>query len=90
MDNTIQFLKEKFGKKAEILESNIRALQAGFNYGDTVEISGVTYTVAKARMESGTYRSIMGNQALSIWSYSLFSKKRTAIVPRFISDYSRL
>src|SRR6201990_1541205 len=35
MDNTVDFLKEKFGKKQEILESNIRALQAGYNYGDT-------------------------------------------------------
>jgi 2-oxoglutarate ferredoxin oxidoreductase subunit alpha len=29
MDNTISFIKEKFGKKPEIFESNIRALQAG-------------------------------------------------------------
>src|SRR6195952_5581028 len=31
MDNTIGFLKEKFGKKPDILESNIRVLQAGYN-----------------------------------------------------------
>lgn len=84
MDNTIQFLKEKFGKKAEILESNIRALQAGFNYGDTVEISGVTYTVAKARMESGTYRSIMGNQALS---YGLIAFSQKSELPLFLGSY---
>src|SRR5690349_14464860 len=30
LDYTIQFLKEKFGKKAEILESNIKSLQAGY------------------------------------------------------------
>src|SRR5437868_13861773 len=37
MDNTIRFLKDKFGKKAEILESNIKAIQAGYNFGDTTE-----------------------------------------------------
>src|SRR6516225_2272163 len=37
MENTIQFLKEKFSKKPEILESNIRVLQAGYNFGDTTE-----------------------------------------------------
>src|SRR5215467_12294527 len=35
LDYTIQFLKDKFGKKAEILDSNIKALQAGYNFGDT-------------------------------------------------------
>ncbi|MEY3436394.1 MAG: hypothetical protein RL335_850, partial [Bacteroidota bacterium] len=31
MASTIQFLKDKFGKKDEILNSNISALQAGYN-----------------------------------------------------------
>lgn len=84
MDSTVKFLTEKFGKSAEILESNIRALQAGFNYGDTVEISGVTYTVAKARMESGTYRSIMGNQALS---YGLVAFSQVSELPLFLGSY---
>lgn len=84
MDSTIKFLTEKFGKSAEILESNIRALQAGFNYGDTVEVSGITYTVAKARMESGTYRSIMGNQALS---YGLIAFSQISELPLFLGSY---
>lgn len=37
LDNTITFLNEKFGKKDTILQSNIKVLQAGFNYGDTTE-----------------------------------------------------
>ncbi len=64
LDSTVQFLTEKFGKKADILESNIRALKAGYNYGDTTEAFTTTYTVAKAKLQPGTYRSIMGNQAL--------------------------
>src|ERR1700710_1003402 len=35
MDNTIQFLKDKFVKKQEVLDSNVKALQAGYNFGDT-------------------------------------------------------
>ncbi|MBX2924912.1 MAG: 2-oxoacid:acceptor oxidoreductase subunit alpha [Chitinophagaceae bacterium] len=84
ISGTIGFLKEKFGKNPEILESNIRALQAGFNYGDTLEISGVTYTVAKARMESGIYRSIMGNQALS---YGLIAFSQKSGLPLFLGSY---
>ena len=33
MENTKTFIREKFGKKPEIMESNIRVLQAGYNYG---------------------------------------------------------
>jgi len=80
MDNTIQFIKEKFGKKPEIFESNVKALQAGFNYGDTTETFTTRYTVEKARMEPGMYRSIMGNQALSYGLIAASQKKRAAIV----------
>jgi len=66
LDGTIGFLKEKFGKKDEILNSNIKALQAGYNYGDTTETFTTTYKVEKAKMEVGEYRSIMGNQAVTL------------------------
>ncbi|MEO8771481.1 MAG: 2-oxoacid:acceptor oxidoreductase subunit alpha [Ferruginibacter sp.] len=84
MDNTMTFLKEKFGKKADILESNIRALQAGYNYGDTTETFTHRYTVAKAKMEAGTYRSIMGNQALS---YGLIAASQQSGLPLFLGSY---
>jgi 2-oxoglutarate ferredoxin oxidoreductase subunit alpha len=66
MENTIQFLTDKFGKKPEILESNIKALKAGYNFADTTETFTTRYRVEKARMEPGVYRSIMGNQALAM------------------------
>ncbi|MFT3949615.1 MAG: 2-oxoacid:acceptor oxidoreductase subunit alpha [Agriterribacter sp.] len=84
MDSSKEFIKEKFGKKPEIYESNIRALQAGYNYGDTTEITGTTYTVAKARMQPGTYRSIMGNQALA---YGLIAFSQKSELPLFLGTY---
>ncbi|MFT3846537.1 MAG: 2-oxoacid:acceptor oxidoreductase subunit alpha [Lacibacter sp.] len=84
MDNTINFLKEKFGKKPEILEGNMRVLQAGFNYGDTTETFTTTYTVAKARMEPGVYRSVMGNQAIS---YGLVAASQKSGLPLFLGSY---
>ena len=84
MDNTIRFIEEKFGKKPEILESNIRALKAGYYYGDTTEAFGTTYTVVKARMQSGTYRSIMGNQALA---YGLIAFSQKSGLPLFLGSY---
>jgi 2-oxoglutarate/2-oxoacid ferredoxin oxidoreductase subunit alpha len=84
MDNTIAFIKEKFGKKPEIFESNVKALQAGFNYGDTTETFTTRYKVEKAKMESGTYRSIMGNQALA---YGLIAASQKSGLPLFLGSY---
>jgi len=84
MENTINFLKEKFGKKPEILESNIRSLQAGFNFGDTTETFTHRFTVEKAKMEAGTYRSVMGNQALA---YGLIAASQTSGLPIFLGSY---
>lgn len=84
MSNTTNFLKEKFSKKEEILESNLRVLQAGYNYGDTTETFTTTYKVAKAKMESGEYRSIMGNQALA---YGLIAASNVSGLPMFLGSY---
>jgi len=84
MDSTIGFLKEKFGKKDEILNSNIKALQAGYNYGDTTETFTTTYKVEKARMEVGEYRSIMGNQALA---YGLIAASQKSGLQLFLGSY---
>lgn len=66
LDNTIRFLKAKFASRPEILESNLKVLQAGYNYGNTTETFTTRYSVAKAKMETGTYRSIRGNQAVAL------------------------
>ncbi|HMO31520.1 MAG TPA: 2-oxoacid:acceptor oxidoreductase subunit alpha [Lacibacter sp.] len=84
MDSTIQFLKDKFGKKDDILNSNIAALQAGYNYGDTTETFTTTYKVEKAKMQPGVYRSIMGNQALA---YGLIAASEKSGLPLFLGSY---
>ncbi len=84
MDNTIQFITEKFGKKPDILNSNIKALKAGFNYGDTTETFTNTYTVEKAKLQAGTYRSIMGNQAVSL---GLIAASQQSGLPLFLGSY---
>ena len=50
-------------QKPEIIEANTRALKAGYNYGDTIEIVKTTYKVPQAKFEKGTYRNVMGNNA---------------------------
>jgi 2-oxoglutarate ferredoxin oxidoreductase subunit alpha len=84
LDSSIDFLKEKFGKKETILQSNIKVLQAGYNYGDTTETFTTRYKVEKAKMEPGVYRSIMGNQALT---YGLIAASEKSGLPMFLGSY---
>lgn len=84
MENTIEFLTEKFSKKPEILNSNIKALNAGYNYGDTTEAFTTTFKVEKAKIEHGTYRSIMGNQSLAL---GLIAASVKSGLPMFLGTY---
>lgn len=84
LDNTINFLTEKFGKKETILQSNIKVLQAGYNYGDTTETFTTRYRVEKAKLPAGQYRSIMGNQALA---YGLIAASQKSNLPLFLGTY---
>lgn len=84
MDNTIKFLTGKFSKKPDILEANINALKAGYNYGDTTETFTTRYVVEKAKMPSGTYRNIMGNQATAMGMIAASQKSK---LPLFLGTY---
>ncbi len=84
MDNTVSFLTEKFGKKDTILQSNIKALRAGYNYADTTETFTTRYRVNKAKMIPGNYRNIMGNQALS---YGLIAASQKSGLKLFLGSY---
>jgi 2-oxoglutarate ferredoxin oxidoreductase subunit alpha len=84
LESTENFLNEKFGKKQEILDSNLKALHAGYNFADTVEAFSTRFHVEKARMEPGTYRSITGNTALA---YGLIAASQKANLPIFLGTY---
>lgn len=84
MDNTLTFLKEKFAKAPEVMESNLKVLKAGYHFGETTETFRTRYRVGKARMEPGTYRSITGNTALA---YGLIAASQKAALPLFLGTY---
>jgi 2-oxoglutarate ferredoxin oxidoreductase subunit alpha len=84
LTSTYSFLHDKFGKRPEILDSNIKALQAGYNYGDTVEAFSARYKVEKAKLPAGNYRSITGNIALT---YGLIAAAEKSSLPMFLGSY---
>ena len=73
LDPTLRFIQDKFGKKPEIAEANEKALRAGWNYGETTEEFVSSYQVDPAKLEPGTYRNVMGNEALA-WGLVTASK----------------
>lgn len=66
MANSERFLEQKFGKKPDLLDANLRALKAGYHYGDTSETFTTRFDVKPAPMPKGTYRSITGNQGVAL------------------------
>src|SRR3954467_7026940 len=84
MDGTEAFLKAKFADKPEILEANLAALRAGFNYGETTEDFAVAYEVAPATMPAGPSRNVTGNVALSL---GLVAAAHRAHLPLFLGSY---
>ena len=66
LEVTVKWVREKFAKNPQFVDANIRALKAGYNYGETVELLPVQFRVAKAKTAPGTYRKITGNDALAI------------------------
>ena len=84
MENTINFINKKFAKQDDVREANLRALKAGYHYGDTTETFTTRYHVEKAKMEPGTYRNIMGNQALSL---GLVAASQKSGLPLFLGAY---
>ena len=74
LDHTIDFFKKKFKKKPLVIEANIRALKAGYNYAQTLELMPSPFVVLPAKMEPGTYRIINGNTATA-WGFMAAAEK---------------
>jgi 2-oxoglutarate ferredoxin oxidoreductase subunit alpha len=84
LDNTIKFIKEKFAKKPDIANANIKVLNAGWNYGDNIEIFTTQFKVAPAKLPPGTYRNITGNHATAI---GLLAASEKSGLPLFLGSY---
>ena len=85
LEPTFEWLEKKFAKKPDLVEANKTALQAGYNAGDIHEMFQNRFEVqACDTMQPGTYRNIMGNQALSM---GLVAGCKLAEVPLFLGSY---
>ena len=65
LKNTIEFIERKFYKKPLLVDANKRAIEAGFNFGESTEAFGRSIVIPAANLPKGTYRNIDGNTAVA-------------------------
>lgn len=73
-EHTIEFFNKKFKSKPSLVEANTKVLMAGYYFAETLELIPNSYTISPAKMESGTYRIIMGNTATA-WGFLAAAEK---------------
>ena len=83
-EGTVDFLQTKFARQPEIMKANVRAFQAGWNFGETTESFSVQYEIKPAKLAAGTYRNITGNVALA---YGLIAASQLSGLPIFLGSY---
>ena len=79
------FLREKFAKKPEIAEANIKVVRAGYDYGANTHSSvDHTYRIESKEKEPGRYMDITGNKATA---YGFIAAAEKAGKRLFLGSY---
>ena len=79
-----EFLRNKFAKKPAVAESNIKVLNAGFDYGHNIHASVSTFRIETEEPRPGVYTDINGNTATA-WGLIMASEKSGR--PLFLGSY---
>jgi len=79
------YLREKFAKKPQIAENNIRVVQAGYDYGHNTHSSAVNvYRIETKHKEPGRYMDITGNKATA---YGFIAAAEKAGLKLYLGSY---
>ena len=79
------FLREKFAKKPEIAEANIKVIQAGYDYGHNTHSSVANvYRVETKNKVPGRYMDITGNKATA---YGFIAAAEKAGLKLYLGSY---
>ena len=78
-------LREKFAKKPELAEANVKVIQAGYDYGANTHSSVAhTYKIESKTKMPGKYMDIMGNKATA---YGFIAAAEKAGMRLFLGSY---
>ncbi len=81
---TIEWIEGKFAASPPVMDANIAAFRAGYNFGETAELFAVHYEVDAAPADPGDYRNINGTAALS---YGLIAASVKSGLQLFYASY---
>lgn len=81
----INYLQEKFAKKPEIADANIKVLQAGYDFGHNTHSSVANvYRIETKNKMNGRYMDITGNKATA---YGLIAAAEKAGLQLYLGSY---
>ncbi len=66
MEQQLEQIQKKFGKKPQFVEANQKVFKAGYAFGETVEVGLQRYEVPASKLPPGTYRTVTGNFAVAL------------------------
>ncbi len=79
------FLREKFARKPQLAEANIKVVNAGYNYGENTHSSTpATYRIETKEKVAGRYMDITGNKATA---YGLIAAAEKAGLKLYLGSY---
>ncbi len=84
VEPTLEWIAQKYAGKDLVLESNLRAFRAGYNFGETAELFESNYEVRPAVLEPGEYTNITGNTATA---WALIAAAQRSGLPLFLGTY---
>jgi len=84
IEPTATWLKTKFKKKEDVLSTNLKVLQAGWDYAQSDERLKIQYNFQPTEYEKGYYRNITGNHAVAL---GLVAAASRANLPLFLGSY---
>lgn len=85
LETAYNFLREKFQKKPQLAEANIRVIQAGYDYGHNTHSSAMNVRRIETKSKTpGRYMDITGNKATA---YGLIAAAEKAGLRLYLGSY---
>jgi 2-oxoglutarate ferredoxin oxidoreductase subunit alpha len=84
VEATAAWIEEKYAAKPLVMEANLRALKAGYHFGETAELFESSYEVRPADLEPGEYVNITGNTGTA---WGLIAAATQSGLPLFLGTY---
>lgn len=84
LEHAEAFLDRKFGKKPQLRDANVKALNDGFNFGANTHASTTVYRIESPAPKPGKYLDVNGNKATA---YGLIAAAEHADLDLFLGSY---